>query len=111
VLATRTWRRDLNQPSHERPSRRNERTYRASQKVEDDATPRSLPEIGRFVGKRDHTTVIHGIRTIEELLKDDFILQRQLEQLELLIMAECSILKAAKTLEEAVEIIKSEQTT
>ena len=30
-------------------------------------TSRSLPEIGRRFGGRDHTTVIHGVRRIEEL--------------------------------------------
>jgi len=30
-------------------------------------TPRSLPEIGRIFGGRDHSTVIHAVRTIEEL--------------------------------------------
>ncbi|MGE0108286.1 MAG: chromosomal replication initiator protein DnaA [Bdellovibrionales bacterium] len=30
-------------------------------------TPRSLPEIGRKFGGRDHTTVIHAVRKIEEL--------------------------------------------
>ncbi|QFT58157.1 Chromosomal replication initiator protein DnaA [Sulfitobacter sp. THAF37] len=37
-------------------------------------TSRSLPEIGRRFGGRDHTTVIHGVRRIEELkLTDDQI--------------------------------------
>jgi len=30
----------------------------------------SLPEIGRFLGGRDHTTVIHGIRKWEQRLKE-----------------------------------------
>jgi chromosomal replication initiator protein len=34
-------------------------------------TTRSLPEIGRRFGGRDHTTVMHGVKRIEELrLKD-----------------------------------------
>ncbi len=31
-------------------------------------TPRSLPEIGRKFGGRDHTTVIHAVKKIEELM-------------------------------------------
>lgn len=49
-------------------------------------TPRSLPEIGRIFGGRDHSTVIHAVRTIEGLRQtnpdidsDIRALQRQLE--------------------------------
>jgi chromosomal replication initiator protein len=49
-------------------------------------TPRSLPEIGRIFGGRDHSTVIHAVRTIEglrqsnpEIDSDIRALQRQLE--------------------------------
>jgi chromosomal replication initiator protein len=49
-------------------------------------TPRSLPEIGRRFGGRDHTTVIHAVRQIEKLRKADAeldadvrLLLRQLE--------------------------------
>lgn len=31
-------------------------------------TPKSLPEIGRRFGGRDHTTIMHGVRKIEELM-------------------------------------------
>ena len=34
-------------------------------------TTRSLPEIGRRFGGRDHTTIMHGIRKIEELRLSD----------------------------------------
>ena len=34
-------------------------------------TARSLPEIGRKFGGRDHTTVMHAIRKVEELMGDD----------------------------------------
>ena len=49
-------------------------------------TTRSLPEIGRKFGKRDHTTILHGVRRIEELMATDSqiaedaeLLRRQLE--------------------------------
>jgi len=34
-------------------------------------TSRSLPEIGRAFGGRDHTTVMHAVRKVEELVKAD----------------------------------------
>lgn len=34
-------------------------------------TKRSLPEIGRLVGGRDHTTVLHSVRKAEKLMLDD----------------------------------------
>jgi chromosomal replication initiator protein len=34
-------------------------------------TPRSLPEIGRRFGGRDHTTIMHGVRKIEDLMTTD----------------------------------------
>ena len=34
-------------------------------------TPRSLPEIGRKFGGRDHTTVMHAVRKVEELIEKD----------------------------------------
>jgi len=49
-------------------------------------TTRSLPEIGRKFGGRDHTTILHGVRKIEELMaldsqiaEDAELLRRMLE--------------------------------
>jgi chromosomal replication initiator protein len=44
-------------------------------------TPRSLPEIGRKFGNRDHTTVMHAIRRIEELRAVDAVLNEDVETL------------------------------
>ena len=44
-------------------------------------TPRSLPEIGRRFGGRDHTTVLHAVRKIEALLQNDRTLRDTLELL------------------------------
>jgi chromosomal replication initiator protein len=44
-------------------------------------TSRSLPEIGRRFGGRDHTTVMHGVRRIEELKTTDSQIAEDLELL------------------------------
>ena len=44
-------------------------------------TLRSLPEIGRRFGGRDHTTVLHAVRKIEGLCSGDSALREELELL------------------------------
>lgn len=44
-------------------------------------TSRSLPEIGRRFGGRDHTTVMHGVRRIEELRQQDGQIDEDIEML------------------------------
>ena len=44
-------------------------------------TSKSLPEIGRRFGKRDHTTVIHAVKKIEELQSIDNQIANDLEVL------------------------------
>jgi chromosomal replication initiator protein len=44
-------------------------------------TTRSYPDIGRRFGGRDHTTVLHGVRKIEELLPADDQIARDVEAL------------------------------
>jgi chromosomal replication initiator protein len=50
-------------------------------------TPRSLPEIGRRFGGRDHTTIIHGVRKIEELMSIDSQLSDDLQLLKRMLQA------------------------
>ena len=49
-------------------------------------TPRSLPEIGRRFGGRDHTTVLHAVRKIEALTSEDQKLSHEIELLKRLIL-------------------------
>ena len=44
-------------------------------------TSKSLPEIGRAFSNRDHTTVIHSVRTIEKLKKGDNELNNNIDNL------------------------------
>ncbi|MFL4469421.1 chromosomal replication initiator protein DnaA [Tateyamaria armeniaca] len=44
-------------------------------------TSRSLPEIGRRFGGRDHTTVMHGVKRIDELRQQDGQIAEDLELL------------------------------
>ncbi len=44
-------------------------------------TSRSLPEIGRRFGGRDHTTVLHSVRKVEQMIKDDAELGQEIELL------------------------------
>ncbi|MGB6503695.1 MAG: helix-turn-helix domain-containing protein, partial [Xanthobacteraceae bacterium] len=44
-------------------------------------TLRSLPEIGRRFGGRDHTTVLHAVRKIENLASNDSAFAEEIEGL------------------------------
>lgn len=44
-------------------------------------TLRSLPEIGNFMGKRDHSTICYGVHKIERLRHEDPELQAKLDHL------------------------------
>jgi chromosomal replication initiator protein len=48
-------------------------------------TPRSLPEIGRKFGGRDHTTVMYAIRKIEDLRSTEPLMSDDIETLRRLL--------------------------
>ena len=44
-------------------------------------TSRSLPEIGRHFANRDHTTVIHAVKTISRLSDQDDEMKKNINQI------------------------------
>lgn len=50
-------------------------------------TSRSLPDIGRRFGGRDHTTIMHGVRKIDELVTEDHGLAEDVALLKRLLEA------------------------
>jgi chromosomal replication initiator protein len=69
---------DLNSPGRARALAR---PRQAAMWLAKQLTTRSLPDIGRRFGGRDHTTVLHAVRRIEELRATDSQLARDLEDL------------------------------
>ncbi len=63
----------------ERRARVVARPRQAAMWIAKQITTRSLPDIGRRFGGRDHTTVLHAVRRIEALKQDDPILARDLD--------------------------------
>ena len=51
-------------------------------------TSRSLPEIGRRFANRDHTTVIHAVKTITRLSEKDDEMKKNIEQIKALLLEE-----------------------
>jgi chromosomal replication initiator protein len=77
----------LSDMGSERRSRAVARPRQVAMYLAKQLTTRSLPEIGRKFGGRDHTTVMHAVRKIEELQRTDpnlaedvTLLRKMLEQ-------------------------------
>ena len=49
-------------------------------------TSRSLPEIGRRFANRDHTTVIHAVKTITRLSEQDDEMKKNISQIKSLLL-------------------------
>jgi chromosomal replication initiator protein len=63
----------------ERRNRAIARPRQAAMWLAKQLTTRSLPDIGRRFGGRDHTTVLHAVRRIEALRAEDPVLSQDLE--------------------------------
>lgn len=67
-------------------------------------TLRSLPEIGRRFGGRDHTTVLHAVRKIERLVAIDPDLATRIEQIKAAIEADHATQRTDSTSEAGLSI-------
>ncbi len=71
----------LSEMSSERRARAVARPRQVAMFLAKQLTSRSLPEIGRKFGGRDHTTVMHAVRKIEELRQSDAAIAEDVELL------------------------------
>jgi len=70
---------DLRELHSARRARRVARPRQVAMFLARELTSRSLPDIGRRFGGRDHTTVLHACRRIEALCKSDPVFQQEVE--------------------------------
>ena len=71
----------LSEMSSERRARAVARPRQVAMFLSKQLTQRSLPEIGRKFGGRDHTTVMHAVRKIEQLKESDIGIAEDLDLL------------------------------
>ena len=70
---------DLKELHSARRARRVARPRQVAMYLARELTTRSLPDIGRRFGGRDHTTVLHACRRIEALCKTDPVFQQEVD--------------------------------
>ena len=70
---------DLRELHSARRARRVARPRQVAMYLARELTSRSLPDIGRRFGGRDHTTVLHACRRIEALCKSDPLFQQEVD--------------------------------
>ena len=70
---------DLRELHSARRARRVARPRQVAMYLARELTSRSLPDIGRRFGGRDHTTVLHACRRIEALCRSDPVFQQEVD--------------------------------
>jgi chromosomal replication initiator protein len=70
---------ELKELHSQRRARRVARPRQVAMFLARELTSRSLPDIGRRFGGRDHTTVLHACRRIESLCKTDPVFQQEVD--------------------------------
>ena len=76
----------LNEMLSQRRSRPLARPRQIAMYLAKKMTTRSLPEIGRRFANRDHTTVIHAVKTITKLSEKDEEIKNNVNQLKSLLL-------------------------
>ena len=78
----------LNEMLSQRRSRPLARPRQIAMYLSKKLTTRSLPEIGRRSANRDHTTVIHAVKTIGRLIEKDDEMKRNMSQIKSMLLEE-----------------------
>tara|TARA_B100001029_G_scaffold177479_1_gene182261 strand:+ start:1138 stop:2532 length:1395 start_codon:yes stop_codon:yes gene_type:complete len=78
----------LNEMLSQRRSRPLARPRQIAMYLSKKLTTRSLPEIGRRFANRDHTTVIHAVKTITKLLQENEEMSKNINQITSLLLKE-----------------------
>ena len=78
----------LNEMLSQRRSRPLARPRQIAMYLAKKMTTRSLPEIGRRFANRDHTTVIHAVKTITKLSQENEEMNKNINQITNLLMKE-----------------------
>lgn len=63
----------------QRRGRRVARPRQIAMYLSRELTPYSFPNIGHFFGDRDHTTIMHGVATVERLMQECGAFRSQVE--------------------------------
>ena len=78
----------LNEMLSQRRSRPLARPRQIAMYLAKKMTTRSLPEIGRRFANRDHTTVIHAVKTITKLSQENEEMNKNINQITNLLLKE-----------------------
>ncbi len=78
----------LNEMLSQRRSRPLARPRQIAMYLAKKMTTRSLPEIGRRFANRDHTTVIHAVKTISKLSENDDEMKKNIVQIKAILLEE-----------------------
>jgi chromosomal replication initiator protein len=76
----------MNEMLSQRRSRPLARPRQIAMYLSKQLTTRSLPEIGRRFANRDHTTVIHAVKTIKKISEQDAEMKKNIDLIKNLIL-------------------------